>query len=100
MKKRDGYYKYIVHYIDALFIISRDPIAITNQLEIKFKLKLKNTGSIKYHLGSNFGRDSENNTLIISPTKYIRTMLDNYTNCFDGLPREVNTPLVKGHHPN
>ncbi len=99
MKKKRDHYEYIVRYVDDLLIISQDPKTITNQMETKFKLKLKNTGPIKYHLGSNFERDSEDNTLVMSPTKYISRMLDNYSRMFDGLPREVATPLIKGDHP-
>ena len=73
---------------------------INSTLESKFKLKLKNTGPIIYHLGSNFDRDSDDCTLLMSPTKYITRMLDNYTRMFGTLPKEVITPLIKGDHPD
>ena len=99
MRDRRNHYEYIVRYVDDLLIVSRKPKSITDTLESKFKLKLKNTGPIKYHLGSNFDRDSDDNTLLMSPTKYITRMLDNYMRMFGALPKEVITPLVKGDHP-
>ena len=72
---------------------------ITDALESEFKLMLKNTCPIKYHLGSNFDRDSDDGTLLMSLTKYITWMLDNYVRMFGESPREVITPLVKGDHP-
>ena len=99
MRDKRSHYEYIVRYVDDLLIVSSNPKSITDTLESKFKLKLKNTGPIKYHLGSNFDRDSDDHTLLMSPTKYIIRMLDNYTRMFGTLPKEVITPLVKGDHP-
>ena len=99
MRDKHSHYEYIVRYVDDLLIVSSNPKGITDTLESKFKLKLKNTGPIKYHLGSNFDRDSDDHTLLMSPTKYITRMLDNYVRMFGALPKEVITPLVKGDHP-
>ena len=99
MRDKQTHYEYIVRYVDDLLIVSSNPKAITDTLESKFKLKLKNTGPIKYHLGSNFDRDSDDCTLLMSPTKYITRMLDNYVRMFGALPKEVISPLIKGDHP-
>ena len=99
MRDKGDHYEYIVRYVDDLLIVSSNPKDITDALESKFKLKLKNTGPIKYHLGSNFDRDSDDGTLLMSPTKYITRILDNYVRMFGESPREVITPLVKGDHP-
>ena len=99
MRDKQSHYEYIVRYVDDLLIVSSNPKAITDTLESKFKLKLKNTGPIKYHLGSDFDRDSDDRTLLMSPTKYITRMLDNYMRMFGTLPKEVITPLIKGDHP-
>ena len=99
MRDKLDHYEYIVRYVDDLLIVSSNPKDITNALESKFKLKLKNTSPIKYHIGSNFDRDSDDGTLLMSPTKYITRILDNYVRMFGQSPREVKTPLVKGDHP-
>ena len=99
MRDKIDHYEYVVQYVDDLLIVSGNPKDIMDALESKFKLKLKHTGPIKYHLGSNFDRDSDDGTLLMSRTKYITRMLDNYVRMFGESPREVITPLVKGDHP-
>ena len=93
-------HQYIARYVYDIVIVSGNPKEITNILESKFKPKLKNTGPIKYHLSSNFDRDSDDGALLMSLTKYISRMLDNYVRIFGESLREVIPPLVKGDHPD
>jgi hypothetical protein len=76
-----------------------DPKELTDILEKKYKFKLKGTGPISFHLGMDFTRD-EDNTLCISPTKYIGKLVKNYEKLFGMKPStSVTSPLEKGDHP-
>ena len=61
-------------YVDNLLITSKDQESIVKCLLDDYELKLKGTGPIKYHLGCDFFRDSEN-TLCFAPKKYIEKMI-------------------------
>ena len=63
-------YEYIAVYVDDLAIAAKDCKQIINTLTDKYKFKLKGTGTISYHLGMDFFRDS-NGTLCMAPRKYI-----------------------------
>ena len=54
MRESSYYYKYITIYIDDLLIATKDPEGIINFFLIKHRFKLKETSSIKYHLGCDF----------------------------------------------
>ena len=100
MRECNGdHYEYIARYVDDLAIASRDPKAITDELEGKYSFKLKGTGPISYHLGNDFYRDKEG-VLCMAPKKYIERMIDTYFQIFGVKPRTVYTsPLEKGDHP-
>jgi hypothetical protein len=52
-----------------------------------------------FHLSMDFTRDDDN-TLCISPTKYIEKLIKNYEKLFGLKPsRNVTSPLHKGDHP-
>ena len=75
------------------------PKELTDILEKKYKFKLKGTGPISIHIGMDFTRD-EDNTLCISPTKYIDKLVKNYEKLFGMKPNtSVTSPLEKGDHP-
>jgi hypothetical protein len=77
----------------------KDPKELTDILEKKYKFKLKGTGLISFHLGMDYTRD-EDNTLCISPTKYIDKLVKNYEKLFGLKPStRVTSPLEKGDHP-
>ena len=85
--------------MDDLAIISRKPREIVDALEKDYGFKLKGTGSIMYHLGSDFFRDSEG-VLCMAPKKYIDRMSEIYLRLFGTKPRTTFTsPLEKGDHP-
>jgi hypothetical protein len=85
-------------YVDNLFIISKNPKAITDALVDDYKFKLKGTGPVEFHLGCDFFRD-EDGHLCFAPCKYIKKMLSNYEQMFGVLPKDAALPLEKGNHP-
>ena len=93
------HYEYLARYVDDLGIISKRPREITDALEKEHGFKLKGTGPITYHLGSNFFRDSKG-VLCMAPKKYIDRMSEIYLRLFGTKPRTTFTsPLEKGDHP-
>ena len=99
MKDCGDHYSYIARYVDDLAIASRDPGAITKELQEKYKFKLKGTGPISYHLGCDFFRDSTG-TLCMAPKRYIDRMINTYEQMFGCKPKTVySSPLERGDHP-
>jgi hypothetical protein len=99
MRAKDDHYEYIAVYVDDLAIASKDPKAITDELENIHKFKLKGTGPISFHLGCDFFRE-EDGTLGFAPRKYIEKMVMEYTRLFGSKPKHnVMSPLEKGDHP-
>ena len=99
MKDMGSHYEYIARYVDDLAIISKCPQDIIKTFIEKYNFKLKGSGPITYHLGSDFQRDTHN-ILCMSPTKYIARMIDNYTRMFGSKPKMTySSPLEKGDHP-
>ena len=98
MKDKGYHYEYVAVYVDDLLIVSRDHQSVIDQLEQKFKFKLKGTGSIEFHLGCDYWRD-EAGVLCYAPRKYIEKCLDNYRRIFGSYPKQAQYPLVKGDHP-
>ena len=86
-------------YVDDLAIISKQPQKVIDALEKEQEFKLKGTGPITYHLGSDFFCDSEG-VLCMAPKKYIDRMSDIYLRLFGTKPKTLYTsPLEKGDHP-
>jgi Reverse transcriptase (RNA-dependent DNA polymerase) len=99
MRKKGSIYEYIAVYIDDLAIAMKNPNEFTDILETKHNFKLKGTGPITFHLGMDFTRDDDN-TLCISPTKYIEKLIKKYEKLFGMKPSQnVTSPLDKGYHP-
>ena len=99
MRDAGDHYEYIARYVDDLAIASRNPKAICDELENKFKFKLAGTGPLNYHLGCDFYRDKDG-VLCMSPQKYIDKMIKNYELMFGTKPRRTyHSPLEKGDHP-
>ena len=63
-------YEYIAVYVDDLAIAAKDCKEIINTLTNNYKFKLKGKGTIYYHLGMDFFRDSDG-TLCMARRKYI-----------------------------
>jgi len=99
MRRIDDHWEYLGSYVDDLAIVSKNPKAITDILESKYKFKLKGTGPISFHLGCDFIRD-EDGVLCIAPCKYIEKMEDTYLRLFGTKPStKVRSPLESGDHP-
>jgi Reverse transcriptase (RNA-dependent DNA polymerase) len=95
IRKKNNLYEYIAVYVDDLAITMKDPKELTDILEKQHKFKLKGTGPITFHLGMDFTRDDDN-TLCISPTKYIDKLVKNYEKSFGMKPNtSVTSPLEK-----
>jgi Reverse transcriptase (RNA-dependent DNA polymerase) len=99
MRKKGNLYEYITVYVDDLAIAMKDPKELTDILEKQHELKLRGTGPITFHLGMDFTRDDDN-TLCISPIKYINKLVKSYEKSFGMKPNtSVMSPLEKGYHP-
>ena len=99
MRKLGNIYEYVAVYVDDLAIAMKNPKEFVDILENKHKFKTKGTGPISFHLGMDFTRD-EDNTLCLSPTKYIEKVMKNYERMFGEPPKQnVTSPLEKGDHP-
>jgi hypothetical protein len=99
MRKNGNIYEYVAVYVDDLAIAMKNPKEFVDILENKHKFKTKGTGPISFHLGMDFTRD-EDNTLCLSPTKYIEKLMKNYERMFGEPPKQIVTsPLEKGDHP-
>jgi Reverse transcriptase (RNA-dependent DNA polymerase) len=99
MRKKGNIYEYIsLVYVDDLAIAMKDPKELTDILEKQHKFKLKGTGPITFHLGTDVTRDDDN-TLCISPAKYIDKLVKNYEKSFVMKPNtSFASPLEKGYH--
>ena len=98
MRDKGDHYEYIGVYVDDLEIASKDPEAITKDLQEKYDFALKDCEALKYHLGCDFGRDQDG-TFYQSPTKYIDRIADNFARLFGKQPRSYRSPLEKNDHP-
>jgi len=99
IRKKGNLYEYVAVYVDDLAIAMKDPKEFTDVLEKKHKFKLKGTVPISFHLGMDFHRDDDN-TLCISPAKYIDKLIKSYEKLYGEKPRtNVTSPLEKGDHP-
>jgi Reverse transcriptase (RNA-dependent DNA polymerase) len=99
MRKKGSTYEYIAVYVEDLANAMKNPKELTDILDKQHNFKLKDTGPISFHLGMDFTRD-EDNTLCISPTKYIDKLVKNYEKTFGMKPNtSVTSPLEKGDHP-
>ena len=70
MRKSKYYYDYITVYINNLLIASKDSEDIIDIFLKKYKFKLKESRSIRYHLGCDFYYN-DNSILCFSPKKFI-----------------------------
>jgi hypothetical protein len=64
----------------------KNPREFIDIFEHQHKFKTKGTGPIDVHLGMDFSRDDDN-TLCISPAKYIEKLVKNYERMFGDTPR-------------
>ena len=98
MQHNGDVYDYIATYVDDLCIVSKEPQEYVKLLKEKYKYKLKGTGPIVFHLGCDYFRDKDG-ILCFSPRKYIDKMMEGYVKMFGTKPKEYDSPLEKGDHP-
>jgi hypothetical protein len=82
MRPKNGVYEYIAVYVDDLAIAVADPQEFVDVLEKKHKFKLKETGTIAFHLGCEFFRDDEG-ILCMAPKEYIEKMMMGTNKCLE-----------------
>ena len=98
--RRNGYiFEYVAVFVDDLAIGLKDPKGFITILETVHGFMTKGSGPISVHLGMDFFRDDDN-TLCISPLKYIEKLLQTYEQMIGEPPKQVVTsPLEKGDNP-
>ena len=94
----EPHYEYIAVYVDDLTIASKNPQAIVDTLLNVHKFKLKGTGPLKFLLGCDYFRDSDE-IMCYAPNKYIGKMIDVFQELFGQKPQHFRSPLEKGDHP-
>ena len=91
--------KYIVVYVDDLFVTMKDPLAFLQELQTDpWNYKLKGVGPPCYHLGADFFRDSDG-TLCMGTQTYAKRLLSNFEKLFGTLPPPVHSPLPEHDRP-
>ena len=65
---KNNLYEYIFIYVDDLVLVSNNPSEITDIISNTYNLKLKGTGPIGYHLGSDLFKD-KGNVMCMYPSK-------------------------------
>ena len=83
-------YEYVCVYVDDLLVVMKEPSTFFQNLSKKHGYKLKGVGDPEYHLGGNFGCDSDG-TLFWGAKTYIAQSLKAYE-CI------LAHYLVKRHH--
>ena len=93
-------YEYVAIYVDDLLIASEETQKIIQDLETKFKLKIKGNGPLEYHLGCDYKLDKDG-TLVAQSIRYINKTLESYKMMF---PNEnfinAKSPQEKKDHPD
>jgi Reverse transcriptase (RNA-dependent DNA polymerase) len=93
MRKNGYIYEYVAVYVDDLGIAIKDHQEFIYILETVHGFKTKNTGPISVHLGTDFFCDDDN-TLSISPLKFIEKLIKTYKQMFGEPPKQVvSSPL-------
>jgi hypothetical protein len=78
--------------------IMKDPQKFFDLLTSKYNYILKGVGPPEYHLGGNFGRDSDG-TLFWGAQSYIEKMMSNFDRLFGKDPKKYRAPLDKDDSP-
>ena len=89
MRPAGSCYEYVCVYVDDLLVVMKEPSTFFENLSKKHGYKLKEVGDPEYHLGGNFGHDSDG-TLFWGAEIYIAKSLKAYEHILAHY-------LVKGH---
>ena len=93
-------YEYIAVYVDALFIAVESPSAIIQIFKSKYHLKVKEDGTLTYHLGADYFEDPDGTFASQPPKKYIDKLADTYKRLFnEDPPKDYKTPFDKNDQP-
>ena len=98
MREHNGHYEYVCLYVDDLAVMAENPSDVYQMLRDVGKYKLREEEGISYHIGGDFFRDPDG-TLCYGAKTYIKRMLANYERMFGTMPKEYNSPLDAGDHP-
>ena len=98
MRDKGDHYEYVVVYVDDLWLASKLPEELAQDLEKRFGFKLKGTGPTSFHLGADYFRDAHG-TMCMAPKRYIDKMIEAYVRMFGSKPKQYATPLEHGDHP-
>ena len=98
MREFNGHYEYVCLYVDDLAVMAEEPTDIYQMLREVGGYKLRDQEGISYHIGGDFFRDPDG-TLCYGAKTYIKRLLANFERMFGTMPRECNTPLESGDHP-
>ena len=98
MKRNGDVYEYLGTYVDDLIIAAKNPNELFDTMVNKYKLQLKGTEELRYHLGADYSRD-EDGTLCQSARGYVERMADNFERLFGHRPRDYKSPLEPNDHP-
>ena len=85
MRVNGDHYEYVVVYVDDLGVAAKVPSIIVEELMRRYGFKLKGTGPIQFHLGSDYFRD-QHGVLCFAPKKYIEKMIETYMRMFGHKP--------------
>ena len=102
MKNCESHYEYVVTYVDDLLYCGKDAKKFYSDLQEHYKYKLKGVGHPTYHLGGDFKKVKEPESVLTwGALTYVKRMLVNYENTFgEPVPkREVHAPLTPNDHP-
>ena len=87
-----------VHIANNLGVTAKVSSIIVKELTRRYGFKLKGTGPIQFHLGSDYFRD-QHGILCFAPKKYIEKMIKTYVRMFGHKPKHYVPPLEKGDRP-
>ena len=80
-------------------MVMKNPSELFIRLKDKHGYKLKGVGDPEYHLGGNFGRDSDG-TLYWGAKTYIEKSLRAYERIFGSMPsKKTSSPIDMDDHP-
>ncbi len=101
MKDCGSHWEYVCTYVDDVIYGGKDPKAYFQNL-LDMGYKLKGVGEPKYHLGGDFTRVREPESVLTwGSHTYVKRMMANYEQMFgEPVPkREIHAPLEPGDHP-
>jgi hypothetical protein len=102
MVEKLSYHEYFDTYVDDIFILIKDAMAVIKALEKTYMLK--SLGIPQYHLGGNvefLGEAWKNHGsgLAFSEKTYIQNVVPKFEGLFEKDFKPIKTPMSEGYHP-